>query len=200
LSAYRTKRALSNFEREKPAGALVGSLAQRGCSIERDDVAYNFPVRVAPPCRLLLVSFRPTRIPGRWRDGFALDYHTVSNTYVGDDQFGHPQFDTKRSDLGELLYQLKYHGDASALPKLIEVAGLFVRSWNPSVELIVPVPPSRARRVQPVLLLAGGLSENLGIAYDPDCVSKTRDVPELKNVYEYDERLRLLEGAHIVDR
>lgn len=32
-----------------------------------------------------------------------------------------------------------------------------------------------------------------------DCVRKTRDAPQLKNVYALDERLRLLEGLHTVD-
>ena len=31
-------------------------------------------------------------------------------------------------------------------------------------------------------------------------MTKTRDLPELKNVYEYNARIQLLEGAHTVDR
>jgi len=37
-----------------------------------------------------MVPIRPVRIPGRWRDGRALDVHTTSSEYVGDDEFGHP--------------------------------------------------------------------------------------------------------------
>jgi hypothetical protein len=40
-----------------------------------------------------VVEIQPVRIPGRWRDGRALDVHTVSSTYVGDDEFGHARFD-----------------------------------------------------------------------------------------------------------
>ena len=50
-----------------------------------------------------MIEFHPTRIPGRWRDGYALDLHTVSSTYVGDDEFGHARFETQRSPAGELL-------------------------------------------------------------------------------------------------
>ena len=95
------------------------------------------------------------RLPGRWREGFALDYHTVSSTYLGDDEYGHPMFDTKRSDLGELLYRLKYRSDASVLDEIVQVAARFYRSWNPGATLIVPVAPSRSSRPQqPVSMIA----------------------------------------------
>ena len=42
-----------------------------------------------------------------------LDKHTLSSTYLGDDEFGHPRFDTKRSEVAEALYQVKYRGDFS---------------------------------------------------------------------------------------
>ena len=53
------------------------------------------------------------KIPGRWRDGFVLEYHTTGSVYVGDDEYGHPIFDTQRTELGELLYPevpFGYHG------------------------------------------------------------------------------------------
>ena len=33
-----------------------------------------------------VIVIHPQRLPGRWRDGYALDVHTVSSTYLGDDQ------------------------------------------------------------------------------------------------------------------
>jgi len=66
--------------------------------------------------------------------------------------------------------------------------------------MIIPVPPSRDGRLQqPVHLLAEALSKQVGIPVRSDAVLKVREVPELKNVYGYDERLRLLEGAHKVE-
>ena len=55
------------------------------------------------------------RIPGRWREGYVLDYHTLDSTYLGDDEYGHPMFDTKRSDVGELLYRLNERHHCGAL-------------------------------------------------------------------------------------
>ena len=145
-----------------------------------------------------MASIHPTEIPGRWREGFALDFHTLSSTFVGDDEYGHPIFETTRTELGELLLRLKYRSDVSVVGELADVAAAFVRTWNPGVELIVPVPPSRARAQQPVLMLAQALALELGISVDPGCVTRIREVPELKNVYEYDQRVRLLQGAHVV--
>ncbi len=147
-----------------------------------------------------MVTVRPMKIPGRWRDGYALDYHTVRSVYLGDDEFGHAQFDTQRSDIGELLYRLKYKSDGLAVAPLVETAARFITSWNPGVNLIVPVPPSRPRLYQPVMVLADALAQQLSLPCAPSCVSKTRDVPELKNVYAYDERTQLLSGAHSIDK
>jgi competence protein ComFC len=148
-----------------------------------------------------MAKMNPMRIPGRWREGFTLDYHTVSSIYVGDNEYGHPVFDTKRTELGDLLYRLKNKSDESTIEELAETATSFVRSWNPDPILIIPVPPSRkARPLQPVFVLAKALSERLAIPVRFDCVVRIKDLPELKNVYDYDTRIKLLQGAHRVEQ
>jgi predicted amidophosphoribosyltransferase len=140
------------------------------------------------------------RIPGRWRDGFVLDYHTTGSIYVGDDEYGHPVFDTKRTELGELLYRLKYRADKSVVPEIVAAAQGFLQSRNPGATFIVPVPPSREDRPQqPVLLLAATLGQELGVPVRPDAVRRAKRVPQLNNVYDYDARIRLLKDAHEVD-
>lgn len=147
-----------------------------------------------------MVIFRPIKIPGRWRDGYALDYHTVSSTYLGEDEFGHRQFDTKRSEVGELLYRLKYQKDNTVVASLVETVASFITKWNPNVDMIVPIPPTRTRVSQPVLVLAETVSKRLGLLYMPGCVMRSREVPELKNVYNYNERIGLLTGTHTIDK
>lgn len=61
------------------------------------------------------LNIKPIAITGPWSSGWALDLHTVSSVFIGDDAFGHPQFENKRSEIGELLYQFKYRGDRSGL-------------------------------------------------------------------------------------
>ena len=146
-----------------------------------------------------MTTVRPIRLPGRWRYGFALDYHTVSSTYLGDDEYGHPMFDTTRSDLGELLYRLKYRSDVSVLDEIVQVAARFYRSWNPGATVIVPVPPSRSSRPQqPVSMIAAALGGQLSITVEQNAITRATEVPELKDIYAYDDRLRALEGAHSV--
>jgi len=147
-----------------------------------------------------MISFHPVRIPGRWREGYALDLHTVQSTFLGDDAYGHARFDTERSVAGELLYWLKYRGDPSAVGALVEAAASFVRSWDPPVDVLVPVPASRPRTLQPVLALGAALAKDLKLEFSPASLRRTRDMPELKDVYQYDERFRLLAGLHEVDR
>ena len=45
---------------------------------------------------------------GKWIEGYAIDKHTLHSIYIGENEYGHPMFDTKRSEIGELIYQLKY--------------------------------------------------------------------------------------------
>jgi competence protein ComFC len=145
-------------------------------------------------------DIRPIRIPGRWREGFVLDYHTISSAFLGYDEYGHPVFDTRRTELGELLFRLKYRSETSALEELAKITAQFLTSWNPGADVIIPVPPSRSTRpLQPVLAIAERLSEQLAIPLGKDYIFKVKDIPELKNIYEYDERLRILSGAYVVE-
>ncbi len=141
----------------------------------------------------------PRKLPGDWKAGFALDLHTVSSEFVGYNEYGHEQFDTKYSDVGGLLYRLKSRSDKSVVKVLAYTAGEFVKSQKWSVDVVVPVPPSRTGRAfQPVPLLAKATVRFLGIPVCLDCVVKVKDTPELKSVSDFNERLRLLEGAYAV--
>ena len=176
----------------------------KGAPIERTWPCRAMPSRPGYVSRAdpasCIIATQPVRIAGRWREGYALDLHTVSSTYLGDDEYGHSRFETKRSPAGDLLYRLKYQTDKSAVPELADALASFVRSWQPGVEIVVPVPPSRNRAVQPVLMVGETLARELQLDFCPACVRRTRDVPQLKDVFEYDERWRLLTGLYEVDR
>jgi hypothetical protein len=55
---------------------------------------------------------------GPWDAGYALHIHTLSSVFLGYNEYGQPSFDTTRSPIGELLYQLKYRNDQSAIEQL----------------------------------------------------------------------------------
>ena len=148
----------------------------------------------------MTVQSRPMLIPGRWRQGFTLDYHTISSSYLGDDEFGHPQFETRRTPIGDLLYRLKYRSDRTVVCELVDAAVTFLSSWNPGATILLPVPPSRERLIQPVYIVGEAVAERVGMVWARDAIRRIRDIPELKNVYNYDDRTRLLDGAHEVER
>jgi len=145
-----------------------------------------------------MAEFQPRRIMGAWRSGYALDLHTLSSEYVGDDEFGRPRFETRRSELGELLYRLKYGKDQSVVAEIADAAARFLTQRKPPVDVLVPIPASNPRPVQPVRLLAAAISERIGIPL-AECVTRKKDVPQLKDVLDLDARTELLEGAHLID-
>jgi len=145
-----------------------------------------------------VTGFQPRQILGKWQEGFALDLHTLSSVPLGHNEFGHMQYDTKRSEIGELLFRLKNRSDTSAVPELVAAAVQFLKTWKPTIDMIVPVPPSNARAIQPVMLLAKGISAECNLPLVM-CVMKTRDTPQLKNIYDLDERLAALKDVHAID-
>ena len=148
-----------------------------------------------------VVKIDPMKLSGPWQDGYVLErQHTLSSEFLGHDSFGNPQFDTKRSELGELVFRLKNRNDKSTLDSIADTAVQFLGGWPPRVELIVPMPPSRKRTgFQPVDEIALAIGVRSATPVDASVVGKTRNTPELKDVFDYQERLKLLEGVFQVN-
>jgi hypothetical protein len=91
------------------------------------------------------VKVNPRKLRGPWTDGFALDVHTTGSNFLGYNAYGHPEFDTARSPLGDLVYRLKNRGDRSAIEPIVETVVEFLKTWHLKVDAIVPVPPSNTR-------------------------------------------------------
>jgi len=148
-----------------------------------------------------VLKINPKQIKGSWFEGYALDDHIISSIFLGYNEFGHPQFDNTHSELGEHLYRLKYKSDKSAIKPIVDTVFEFFQSWAISAEMIIPAPPSEGRRpFQPVLELARELATRTGIPVCEDCLAKVKQTPQLKNVYSYEDRIRMLEGAFEVAR
>ncbi|HCO93181.1 MAG TPA: hypothetical protein DIU00_04390 [Phycisphaerales bacterium] len=146
-----------------------------------------------------MIKISPKQIKGKWSSGYALDIHTLSSEYIGHNEYGHPQFDTKYSDMGQLLNRLKYKSDKSVLGTIVEATGEFLNDRNWPVDLIVPVPPSHSARVfQPVMAVAKGISQFTSMKLCKDSVIKLKHTPELKNMYELKKRLDILKDAYHV--
>lgn len=140
----------------------------------------------------------PQRVKGNWAEGYTLDQHIESSEFLGYDGSGRAVFDTKRTPIGESVYQLKYGSkDQDEAANLAGTAAAFIKKWGVKIDAVVPMPATKKRAVQPVESVAKLLAERLGVEL-LDAVSKAKETPELKNV-SVEERQKLLEGAHKVD-
>lgn len=198
-------------DRQRQLRGLLALSRLASAPVEEDiDCEEESPRRSGGNCGLInclgrsiigghVAQFKPRQILGKWREGFALDLHTLSSIPLGENEFGHMQFATTRSEVGELLFKLKNRGDTSTVPELVAAVVTFMKTWKPPIDMIVPVPPSSSgRAVQPVMLLAQAITAQLQIAL-VEAVTKTRETSQLKNIFDLDERLKALEGVHAVD-
>jgi competence protein ComFC len=146
----------------------------------------------------VVVKIKPIKIKGRWQFGVALDLHTTSSTPIGINEHGHMQFETVRPEIAELLYRLKSRTDQNAAGAIIEAATHFLRRHRNKLDAIIPVPPpSRARAVQPVIILAQGIGTALNLPVI-SCINTTRPTSQLKNILDPEERRKHVEGLYQV--
>lgn len=146
------------------------------------------------------VKIDPLKLTGPWADGHVLErQHTISSEFIGYDSNGHAQFDTKRSELGELVFRLKNRSDRTTLDPIADTAAEFVLASGIQFDAVAPVPPSRRRPFQPVIEIATALGARLAKPVLLSVVSKVKETPELKDVFDFGERQKLLEGAFAVD-
>ncbi len=143
---------------------------------------------------MAIVNTNPMKLPPRpWVEGLVLDYHTVSSTPTGDPYY---RFDTKRTQLGELLFQLKYRaGGSVVVADIVDTAEQFVEGWKPPIDCVVPAPPSLTRKTQPAVEVARELAARLRIPLFEDAVVKVKTTPQMKNIDDWSERQRVLAEA-----
>lgn len=144
------------------------------------------------------ITINPFKLKGPWRCGYALDLHTTKSTPIGENPYGRMQFHTERPEIAEHLYQLKYNAKADAAGPIIETAVEFLKPKLKRSQLLVPVPPSKQRQLQPVLLLADGIATGLGIPVR-HAVTIAQAGHQIKDVKGQEEKKKALEGKYAVD-
>lgn len=138
------------------------------------------------------------KVEGNWTTGLAYDVHTLSSTYLGPDEFGHARYENTRSEMGELIYQLKYRQDRTTLPSIVKLLDKI--KGVEKFDYIIPIPPTdQSRAFQPVKEIALALGKQRGVEVITNCLAKVSGGPQLKNVEDPEERERLLrESMHIL--
>ena len=122
---------------------------------------------------------RPLKLNGIWDEGYALDYHTVSSEYLGEDPFGNKRFDTTYTEIGELLYRMKYNGRENNSLGILNLCIPFLDDWlsDKQIDCILPMPPSEERITQPIFLIAETIANHYNISYSNDVLRKNSKIP-----------------------
>lgn len=116
----------------------------------------------------MVININPTLVNGSWDKGYSLDQHIIKSEYIGVDAFGHERYRNQRSEIGELLYQLKYQDNYKVLDNIVDTVMYFIKSTFHeinNVESIIPVPPTKHRLYQPTFEISKKLADRLGIFY-----------------------------------
>jgi competence protein ComFC len=130
-------------------------------------------------------------LKGPWKKGVAYDVHSLDSVYMGVDQFGHDQWNTTRSEMGELVYKLKYRGDRSVVAKIVDLLGKY--KGLETMDVIIPIPSTKLRATQPVCLIAKELGSRINVPVLEDAIQNSPGGKELKNVDSPRERKELLQ-------
>ena len=142
----------------------------------------------------------PQGLKGPWKAGIALDWHTIDSQKIGENEFGHPIFETHRSEIGELLFLFKYRNDKTALSKLLKIILEYLsEKVKGKFDLIIPVPPSNPSRTV-TFDIGSGLASGLAIGFSDSALKKIKSTEELKSVTDPEIRKEMLSDAFLVDK
>lgn len=128
------------------------------------------------------------QICGKFDQGYALDKHTLYSNPIGENEQGHMQFDTKRTEAGEAVFQLKYRNDQGQVLALAQAVATNIVPQLPAFGLIVPMPASNPRMVQPVTSVAKALGTLLGKPVFENMLVKAPGGQSLKNLHTREEK------------
>ena len=128
-----------------------------------------------------VVDIAPEKIQGPWDEGWVLSRHSIRSIPVRQDSYGRTRFDTVRTPLGELVYQLKNRGGPPE--DIVETALSFITArWRRHFDGIIPMPPSIRRVQQPGIVLASALAATLNTVVLNQVVEKPVAPLPLKNL------------------
>lgn len=137
------------------------------------------------------------KIEGPWDEGWVLDKHSLSSVCVGQNELGHPIFETTRTEVGESIFQLKYRNDWAQAKPLAQAINnnIFLNG----VDFILPMPASNPRVRQPVTELANELGALLDIPVFDNVLMKASNGTSLKNLNSKEEKIKAIGNSFSVN-
>jgi predicted amidophosphoribosyltransferase len=139
---------------------------------------------------------------GNWDKGFALDKHTLKSVFTGNNEYGHPTFDTTRSEPGEALYRLKYKNDFSQVDPLAQALFDHIVPAIGKFGMVVPMPASKQRARQPVYEITKKLGKLTGMLYADKLLLKNPPppgAPQIKDLATKAEKVAALSERFALD-
>lgn len=183
---------------EKYGAQLLALIAQslnhksgNSASSNRDEPYRRSPPTPNPPASVddFLARPHPRPLPGPWRAGWALDFHS---RFDGDTQ--------NRGIIGDLVFRFKYRGEQTLARELAARWAELLREHAefPKFNSVVPVPPSTPREYDPVSNLAAALAAELKIPPLFSVLAKTRATKPQKEMTSHAQKQANVRGAFIV--
>jgi len=138
-------------------------------------------------------------ITGTWDLGYVLDRHVIRSDFLRYDEFGKPMFDTKRTEIGEALFQLKYRQDQTKIEPLAETMAVNLKSVFQTASFVIPIPPSKNRDIQPTFKLAKKVSEKMNLPFFDNILLKKGTTLQMKDIDTTKERVEALMGCFYIN-
>lgn len=137
---------------------------------------------------------------GAWDYAISLDKHKIRSVPIGENEYGHMQFDTLRTVVGEAVYQLKYKGDFSQVELLANsVVEALQDKKFPKIHVVIPMPASKVRASQPVYAVARRVADILGVVYSDQTLIKIKSTGAMKDLSSYSDKVAALDGCFNVN-
>ena len=113
----------------------------------------------------------------------------LKSTFTGYDSYGHPQFDSTRTEVGEALYQLKFKADWNQVEPLAQSIADRIYLEFENVGFIIPMPATKVRLRQPVLEIATQLGRLVNKPVFCNILLKTPNGKPLKDLSTKEEKI-----------
>ncbi|QTA91757.1 ComF family protein [Desulfonema magnum] len=139
------------------------------------------------------------KIAGNWDIGYVLDWHVKHSEFLGYNEFGKPEFDTTRTEIGEAIFRLKYRQDQTRIEPLAETMVENLRSAFQTASFVVPMPPSKNRASQPTVELARRVSKKMNLPFFENILLKKGTTPQMKDILTIEDRVKALMGCFCIN-
>ncbi len=139
------------------------------------------------------------QVHGPWDEGWVLDKHTVSSNFIGNDEYGHPRFETIRTEVGEATFLLKYRSDWTQADQLAQAIAEHIYPKLDKVGFIIPMPASNARPRQPVTEVAVALGKLVQKPVFNNILLKAHSEKPLKDLHAKDEKIEAIKDSFSVN-